>query len=79
MRDRYKIGGEHKFASLFAVFYFALGLLFADLKVSIIITAFFVMVILLERFGFEAPLAIFIRTVHIIFVALVILSAIKAI
>jgi hypothetical protein len=79
MEDRYKIGGEYKMAVVFAVIYFLLGLLFGEFKISFIIAVFFIAAIALERYGFEAPLAIFVRTVHIIFFGMIMLSAMKII
>ncbi len=64
---------------LFAVIYFLLGLLFTGFKISLIITVFFITVIILERYNFETPLAIFLRTVHIIFFGMIILSVFKII
>ena len=66
-------------AIIFAVVYFALGLLFGEFKISVIIAIFFIAAIILERYDFEAPLAIFVRTVHIIFFGMIIFSAMKII
>jgi ABC-type multidrug transport system permease subunit len=70
-QDRYRIGNEEIAGVIFAFIYLALGFVFGEPNVSFILFGLFVLTILIGRLGIEWPLAIYVRTVHIMFIALV--------
>ena len=72
-RDRFNIGKEELAGYIFAVLYPILALVFGEPKLALVIFGLFLLVIIASWAGSEWPLAIFIRTVHIIFIGLMIL------
>lgn len=79
MNDRYQIGGEHKTAFVFAVIYLVLGIVFEEFYISIFVFSWFVISIILERFGMEFLLAIYVRAVHLLFIGLIIMAKLNVI
>ncbi|HMS42912.1 MAG TPA: hypothetical protein PKE69_21965 [Pyrinomonadaceae bacterium] len=79
MRSRYQIGGEHKTAFIFSVIYLFLGIIFEEIYISILIFSLFAISIILERFGIEFPLAIYVRAVHLLFLGLIIMAKLNVI
>lgn len=79
MRSRYQIGGEHKTAFIFALIYSVLGIVFEEIYISGLVFSLFVIFIVLERFGVEFPLAIYVRAVHLLFLGLIIMAKLNVI
>ena len=73
-RDRYRIGKEELAAMIFAPVYLGFGILFAEPTLGVATFSLLVGTIIIGRLGIEWPLAIAIRTVHIVFVAVVALA-----
>ena len=78
-QDRYRIGNEEITGVIFAFVYLILGFVFGEPKVSFILFGLFVLTVAIGRLGIEWPLAIYVRTVHIIFIALVALTKMSVI